>query len=57
MLELRRFLSVLPARAGMILGQVIGDDGIDGAPRTSGDDPGRAAPGAACAECSPHERG
>ena len=57
MLELRRFLSVLPARAGMIL---VGDLELrlgGSAPRTSGDDPSASSTASGAVTCSPHERG
>ena len=57
MLELRRFLSVLPARAGMILGGPQLTETLERAPRTSGDDPDKYATSDGGEQCSPHERG
>ena len=48
---------MLPAQAGMILSCALPPLVVNGAPRASGDDPGRHARVIGHGECSPRKRG
>ena len=56
-LELCYFRRVLPAHAGMIPVRAVRPDGLQRAPRTCGDDPGRITVLSQNPKCSPHMRG